>query len=123
MGIHISSPGLFAARVAYEGQCDAWLRSLRRYLTDNRNWLVDTIMQDMPEVRVTVPDATYLAWLDFSELKLKPSPFHFFMKEAKLVLSDGGKFGKGSEQFVRLNFGTSRKWLEEGVTRMRKALK
>jgi cystathionine beta-lyase len=123
MGIHISSPGQVAARVAYAGECDSWLRSLRRYLTDNRNWLVDTITQYMPEVRVTVPDATYLAWLDFSKLKLKPSPFHFFMKEAKLVLSDGGKFGKGSEQFVRLNFGTSRKWLEEGLERMKKALK
>ena len=123
MGIHVSSPGQVAARVAYAGKCDPWLRSLRRYLTDNRNWLVDTITQYMPEVRVTVPDATYLAWLDFSELKLKPSPFQFFMKQARVVLSDGGRFGMRSEQFVRLNFGTSRKWLEEGLERMKKALK
>lgn len=123
MGIHVSSTGLVAARVAYEGQCDSWLRSLRGYLTDNRNWLVDAVTQHLPEVRVTVPDATYLAWLDFSEFKLKPSPFQFFLKEAKVAFSDGGKFGKGNEQFVRLNFGTSRKWLEEGFERMRKALK
>ena len=123
MGIHVSSPGQVAARVAYAGDCDSWLRSLRRYLTDNRNWLVDTIWQSMPEVRVTVPDATYLAWLDFSELKLKPSPFQFFMKQARVALSDGGRFGMGSEQFVRLNFGTSRKWLEEGLERMKRALK
>jgi cysteine-S-conjugate beta-lyase len=123
MGIHVSSSGLFAARVAYAGKCDAWLRDLRRYLTNNRDWLVDAVTQHMPDVRVTVPDATYLAWLDFSALKLKPSPFKFFLKEAKVALSDGGKFGKGNEQFARLNFGTSRKWLEEGFERMRKALK
>lgn len=123
MGIHVSSQGLFAARVAYAGQCDSWLRSLRRYLTDNRDWLVGAVTQHMPEVRTTVPDATYLAWLDFSTLKLKPSPFQFFLKEAKVALSDGGKFGKGSERFVRLNFGTSRNLLEQGLERMRKALK
>jgi cystathionine beta-lyase len=123
LGIHVSSPGLFAAQVAYAGKCDAWLRDLRRYLTNNRDWLVDAVTQYMPGVRVTVPDATYLAWLDFSALKLKPSPFQFFLKEAKVALSDGSKFGKRSEQFVRLNFGTSRKWLEEGLERMRKVLK
>ena len=123
MGIHVSSSGLFAARVAYAGKCDSWLRDLRRYLTNNRDWLVDAVTQHMPDVRVTVPDATYLAWLDFSALKLKPSPFKFFLKEARVALSDGGKFGKGNEQFARLNFGTSRKWLEEGFERMRKALK
>ena len=123
MGIHVSSPGLFAARVAYAGKCDVWLRDLRRYLTANRDFLVDEITRHLPDVRLTVPDATYLAWLDFSELKLKPSPYEFFLKEAKLALSDGGKFGKGSEQFVRLNFGTSRKWLEKGLERIRKALK
>ena len=123
MGIHVSSSGQVAAQVAYTGACDSWLRSLRRYLTENRDWLVGAVTQYMPEVRVTVPDATYLAWLDFSALKLKPSPFQFFLKEGKVALSDGGKFGKGSEQFVRLNFGTSRKLLEEGLERMRKALK
>ncbi|MEO5887365.1 MAG: PatB family C-S lyase [Anaerolineales bacterium] len=123
MGIHVASPGQIAARIAYAGKCDDWLRGLRSYLTANRDFLVDTITQHMPGVNVTVPDATYLAWLDFSELKLKPSPYQFFLKEAKVALSDGKKFGKGSEQFVRLNFGTSRKWLEQGLERMRKALK
>ncbi|HKY53954.1 MAG TPA: aminotransferase class I/II-fold pyridoxal phosphate-dependent enzyme, partial [Anaerolineales bacterium] len=123
MGIHVASPGQIAARVAYAGKCDTWLRSLRRYLTANRDFLVNEITRYLPEVRLTVPDATYLAWLDFSELKLKPFPYQFFLKEAKVALSDGGKFGKGSEQFVRLNFGTSRKWLEEGLDRMKRALK
>jgi len=45
------------------------------------------------------------------------------LKEARVAFSDGSKFGKGNEQFVRMNFGTSRKLLEEGLNRMRKALK
>lgn len=123
MGLHVASPGLTAARVAYSGKCDAWLKALRKYLTANRDFLLEYVRERVPGVRVTKPDATYLAWLDCSELKLKPSPYEFFLKEAKVAFSDGGKFGKGSGQFVRLNFGTSRRTLEEGLSRMRKALK
>jgi cystathionine beta-lyase len=123
LGFHISSPGLIAAHIAYSGQCDEWLWELREYLTDNRNFLVDYVMRYMPLVRITIPRATYLAWLDFSELKLEPSPYEFFLKEARVGLSDGGKFGKGSEQFIRLNFGTSRKILKQGLDRMTKALR
>jgi cystathionine beta-lyase len=122
MGLFITSPGLLAARVAYSGECDAWLQALRRYLTDNRNFLVEFVTTYLPGVRLTIPDATYLAWLDFSELHLEPSPYEFFLKKARVALSDGRKFGNGSEQFARLNFGTSRKVLEEGLERMKNAL-
>ena len=77
----------------------------------------------MPTVRVTVPQATYLAWLDCTELTLAPSPYEFFLNQAHVALSDGGRFGKESQQFVRLNFGTSRRILKHGLDRMRKALR
>ncbi|MDQ2691909.1 MAG: pyridoxal phosphate-dependent aminotransferase [Chloroflexota bacterium] len=123
MGIHVASPGLVAAQVAHSGKCDGWLKALRSYLTDNRDFVMDYVTQHLPMLRTTVPDATYLAWLDCSALKLKPSPYEFFLKEAKVALSDGGRFGKGSEQLVRLNFGTSRKILKQGLDRMRKAIR
>jgi cysteine-S-conjugate beta-lyase len=123
MGLHCGGPGLIAASVAYAGRCDSWLLALRRYLTQNRDFLVEYITKYIPEMRITNPDATYLAWLDCSSLKLESSPYEFFLKRAHVVLSDGGRFGKGSEQFVRLNFGTSRKILEQGLDRMTKALR
>jgi len=121
--LHVSSMGLHAAQVAFSGQCDGWLKELRRYLTSNRDFLVEYVTKNMPGVRVTIPDATYLAWLDFSQLELKPSPFDFFMKQAKVALSDGKIFGSDYKEYVRLNFGTSRKLLELGLNRMRRALK
>ena len=123
MGIHVASPGLIAARVAYSGQCDAWLKKLLIYLTDNRDFLLSYVTKQLPMLRITVPDATYLAWIDCSELDLKPTPYEFFLKEARVALGDGGRFGKGSEQFVRLNFGTSRRILKQGLDRIRKALR
>jgi cystathionine beta-lyase len=123
MGLHLAGPGLVAARVAYSGQCEAWLKDLRAYLTANRDFVVDYVTKYLSGVRVTIPSATYLAWLDCTDLKLRPSPYEFFLKEGKVALSDGGKFGKESKGFVRLNFGTSRRILKEALERMRKALK
>lgn len=122
MGFHIASPGLVAAQVAYSGKCDAWLRSLRKYLTENRDFVVHYVTKYLPMLRITVPEATYLAWVDFAALQLKPSPYEFFLQEARVALSDGARFGTGSEQFIRLNFGTSRKTLKQGLDRMRAAI-
>lgn len=123
MGLHLASPGLTAARVAYSGKADIWLRALRKYLTANRDFVLEYVEKHLPGIRTTRPDATYLIWLDCSELKLGQSPFEFFLKQGKVALSDGGKFGKGSEEFVRLNFGTSRALLKQGLDRMHKAFK
>jgi cystathionine beta-lyase len=121
--LHVASLGLRAARVAFSGQCDEWLRELRSYLTDNCNFLVDYVTNNMPSVRVTVPQATYLAWLDFTGLELEESPYNFFLKKAKVGLSDGKIFGESGEGHVRLNFGTARKILKQGLERMSKALR
>jgi cystathionine beta-lyase len=121
--LHIASLGLHAAQAAFSGECDEWLRELRLYLTANRDFLVDYVMKNMPDVRVTIPEATYLAWLDFTELNLEKSPFEFFFEKAKVALVDGALYGENGKGHVRINFGTSRKILKQGLDRMKKALR
>jgi len=120
--LHVSSMGLHAAHIAFSGQCDGWLKELRRYLTGNRDFVVDYVTRYMPNVRTTIPDATYLGWLDFTQTGIEGSPFEFFKTNAKVALSDGKIFGKEGEGHARLNFGTSRKILKLGLDKMRKAL-
>jgi cystathionine beta-lyase len=120
--LHVSSTGLFAARTAFSGHCDGWLKELRRYLTGNRDFLVEYVTEYMPQVRLTVPSATYLGWLDFTQTGIAGSPFEFFLKNAKVAASEGKIFGREGEGHIRLNFGTSRKLLEQGLEQMRKAL-
>jgi len=120
--LHVGSMGLHAAHAAFSGQCDSWLRELNNYLTGNREFLVDYVTKYMPNVRTTVPDATYLGWLDFTQAGIEGSPFDFFLNKAKVFLSDGKIFGKAGEGHVRINFGTSRKLLKEGLDKMRSAL-
>ncbi len=122
MRLHVSSMGLHAANVAFSGKCDGWLKELRRYLTDNRDFIVGYVSEHMPNVRTTIPEATYLGWLDFTQTEIDGSPFEFFKKNAKVAVSDGKIFGKAGEGHVRLNFGTSRALLKEGLDKMNKAL-
>lgn len=120
--LHVASSGLVAAEAALGPETDGWLTTLRAYLTANRDALVDYVRDRLPGVRTTVPDATYLAWLDCRELNLEPSPFEFFMQRARVALNDGATFGPGGEGFVRLNFGCPRATLLEALERMRRAL-
>jgi cystathionine beta-lyase len=126
MTLHVASLAQVAAQAAFSGDCDAWLDELRAYLTANRDYLVGFVERELPGIRITVPDATYLAWLDCSELvksgKISGSPYHFFLKEAKVALNDGMAFGTGGEGFVRLNFGCPRATLMEGLERIKKTL-
>ena len=122
MGMHVASAGLVASQIAYSGRCDKWLKELRRYLTGNREFLNEYVTKRMPEVRITVPKATYLAWLDFTQLELEKSPYQFFFENAKVALSDGAIFGENGKGHVRLNFGTSRRILKQALDRMQKAL-
>ena len=122
MGLHISSAGLVAAQSAYSGRCDGWLRELRSYLTRNRDFVIDYVRQRWPEVRITTPQATYLAWLDFTQLDFETSPYEFFFQNAKVALSDGAVYGESGRGHVRLNFGTSRRILKQGLDRMNRAL-
>ncbi len=121
--LHVSSMGLLAAQTAFSGECDGWLKGLRRHLTGNRDFLVEYVTQYMPDVRTTIPDATYLGWLDFTQTAINGSPFEFFLKNAKVAASEGKIFGGNGEGHIRLNFGTSRKLLKEGLDKMQKALR
>ena len=122
MGVHLSSAGLVATRSAYSGRCDGWLRELRKYLTRNRDFVIDYVRQRWPGVRITMPRGTYLAWLDFTQLEFEKSPYDFFLEKAKVALSDGALFGENGKGHVRLNFGTSRRILKQGLDRMDRAL-
>lgn len=122
MSYEVSIMGLTAARAAFSGKADRWLDEMRRYLTENRDFLFAYVSERMPTVRLTLPDATYLGWLDFSQTGIEGSPFEFFMKRAKVALSDGIKFGQESADCARINFGTSRKILKEGLDKMRGAM-
>ena len=124
--LSVNSLGLAVAQAAYCGSCDPWLDALRAYLTANRDYLAEFVSLELPGVRATVPDATYLAWLDCGELvcagKIAADPYQFFLDKAKVALGPGSQFGPGGEHCVRLNFGCPRATLAEALRRMKDAV-
>jgi cystathionine beta-lyase len=113
----------YAAALAAYRDGDAWLGELLRYLEANRDFLADYVRRHLPGVTVTPPEGTYLAWLDCRGAgPAAADPFTFFLERAKVALNDGALFGRGGQGFVRLNFGSPRALLTEGLERMRRAL-
>lgn len=123
---HPSSLGIIAAETAFSGVCDDWLAELLVYLKNNRDFVVDYLTENFPQARFTVPDATYLQWIDFGTYvrsgRISDSPHKFFLEKAKVALNEGSVFGEGYENFVRLNFGSPQSLIAEALDRMRKAL-
>jgi len=124
--LHTNSLGHIASQAAFSGECDSWLDELLAYLAANRDFVVDYVQKNLPGIRVSVPDATFLAWLDCSELvengKIEGPLQDFFIEKGKVAFNEGAAFGSGGEGFVRLNFGCPRETLVEGLERMKRAL-
>jgi cystathionine beta-lyase len=101
-----------------------WLAELLAYLEGNRDFLCRFVETEIPQLRVTRPEATFLAWLDCRALGLESARLeHLLLSKARLVLNQGHTFGPGGEGFLRLNFGCPRGMLEDGLTRLAGAVR
>jgi cystathionine beta-lyase len=118
---HVNILGFVAALAAYT-ECDDWLRALRVYLTQNRDFVFNYLTTRMPELPLTYPEATYLAWIDCRSAGIAGNPQQFFLEQAGVALSDGCPFGMGGDGFVRLNFGCPCTTVEAALERMSTAL-
>ena len=95
-----------------------WLEEKLAYLRENRD-LITRRVNAMPGLSLVAPEATYLAWIDASQLKVA-SPAQFFERHG-LGFSPGRDFG--DDGFIRLNFGCPRALVEEALKRMENAIK
>ncbi len=117
----VGSPGAEAALSCWtEGH--EWLADTRSFLTDRRDQLAKRVDEDLEGVSFQSPEATYLAWLDFSALGLGPEPADWLLDNAKVALSPGRDFGPGGRGHVRLNTATSPQLLDELIDRIATAL-
>jgi cystathionine beta-lyase len=112
--------GIAAFKAGYQ-HCAPWLEELLKYLTENRDIYADFVINNFPEVKTTIPEATYLAWLDFRESGIEGSSYNFFLKNAKVAMNDGKLFGEGGEGFLRFNFACPRSLMLRALEQMKTA--
>jgi cysteine-S-conjugate beta-lyase len=116
----VNNFGYVACEAAYR-DCEPWRQELLAYLRGNRDFILDFVARELPDVRVEAPiEATYLAWFNVEALGLADPIGHF--EKHGVGLSDGTYFGSPRGRHVRLNFGCPRATLAEGLKRMKAAV-
>ncbi len=101
---------------------DEWQRQALAYMQANRDYALEYIQECFPHVKTTVPETTFLLWMDWRDVPIDENPYDFCLNEAKVALSPGNFFGDNTDGFVRLNYGCPRSILQEGLERIHKAL-
>lgn len=96
-----------------------WLDGVLASLDDNRRLLAELLADELPGVRYRMPQASYLAWLDFSALGWGDDPAAYALEHAKVALGVGPQFGATAGRgHVRLNFACTPEVLAEAITRL-----
>lgn len=118
----ISIFGALAFETAYN-YGEQWLKEVLEYIEANIDFAIDYINENLPEIKITRPEATYLLWLDFRNLNKTPDEINdALIKTGKVYLNDGRPYGLGGEGYFRLNIACTRANLEDGLNRIKKAV-
>ena len=110
--------GIVAATAAYSKGAD-WFDSVKSYIWENILFAKNYIEENASQIKVLVPEGTYLLWLDFSKTGLSDSEINDrVLNKAKVWLDRGSMFGKEGEKFQRINCATPRIILEDALKRI-----
>lgn len=110
--------GIVAATAAYSEGAD-WFDSVKSYIWENILFAKKYIEENASQIKVLLPEGTYLLWLDFSKTGLSDSEINDrVLNKAKVWLDSGSMFGKEGEKFQRINCATPRIILEDALKRI-----
>lgn len=118
----LNTMGLTACKAAYE-YGDTWLKELKEYLFKNLTFLKIFLERYIPELKLVIPEGTYLVWIDFRNLNLTEEELEdLIVKKAKLWLDGGTMFGPEGFGFQRINIACPRETLTLALTRLKEAI-
>jgi len=90
------------------------------YLNKNRIYITEFVQNELPGVKISPIEGTFLAWLDFRNWGLTDAKLQEIMvNKAGIALEPGTEFGKDGEGFMRLNFGCPKSILEIALKRIK----
>lgn len=109
--------GIEALINAYENS-EEWLDELLVYIEKNKNFAIDFIEKNTP-LKVVKPEATYLLWIDCSNLDMSSEEFVQKIKTiGKLRIASGLTYGKSCDSFIRINIACPKEVLKDGLQRL-----
>ena len=120
---HCNIAGYKACEIAYNN-CEDWLLQLIDVLNENKIFVENYIKENIPEIKVTPMEGTYLMWLDFRKLFNDYNELEKFMTEKAYVFADEGYiFGNGGKGFERINIACPKSVLFDTLERIKNALR
>lgn len=100
-----------------------WRKQMLKYVMENIIYIEKFMKDNIPAIKVMIPQASFLVWLDCRELGLSQDELKdLFVNKAGLALNDGNMFGKEGMGYMRLNVGTSRDVLTKAMESLREAI-
>lgn len=114
---------LFGSTAAYAAytQGKPWLTELRKYLAENIRFMNEFLADQMPMLKMTETQGTYLTWVDCSELGYTEEELnHRIRYDAGLWLDEGSMFGPSGKLFQRINIACPKSVLEQALTQLKK---
>ena len=123
LDIHRNNAFSSVAMEAAFREGEEWLEQMLDYVSGNFDFIADYCKNRIPKIRPSMPDATYLVWLDCRELGLDDAALKEFMiKKAKLGLNPGSSFTRSLSGFMRLNAACPRSVLKKAMEQLEAAV-
>ena len=144
----VAEPGVFAVPAvvaAYSAEGEAWLAEVRAYIAANKARVAEVVAGELPGCAAPVSQATYLSWIDVRALLCgagaagrngggaddagPDGPANatgdataalaaHIRSRTGLVLTPGTAYGAAGAGFLRMNLGTQRARVEDGLERL-----
>lgn len=118
----LNAVGLVACEAAYRDG-EEWYQAVKEYIRANIAYTGEFLKGNIPQVRMTEPEGTYLVWIDFRGLLLSENALEdLIINKAGLWLDSGAVFGESGRGFERINVACPRATLEEALRRLADAV-
>lgn len=118
----VGEPNIFAtnANIAALNEGREWLDELNSYIFENKKIAEKFIEDNIPSLHAVSSDASYLLWVDISGVCTDSVKFTKKLREETgLYINDGAEYGEAGKSFVRINLGTQRERVIDGLERLR----
>lgn len=117
-----NAAGLIACKAAYQFG-EEWYEAVKKYIKSNIDFMFSYLKENIPQIKMLYPEATYLVWADCSALGLTDKELEeMIVKRANLWLDSGRIFGETGRGFQRFNTACPRKTLKQALDQLKDAV-
>lgn len=114
--------GPLALEAAYSDEGALWLEELNEVIWRNYGLLLEHFRNELPQCPVAALEATYLAWVDVSAIKMSSEDIELALLRDQQVWVNAGEM-YGARGFLRVNLACPTSLLAEGLDRLVAGLK